>query len=82
LKPDSKQKYLQVEQRQLSYGFIFTICLFIYLSCNIKVNAWKGQYKICDKKIDMKFSISSLVSTLQLWCQAWYGSLRLISGSI
>jgi hypothetical protein len=36
-----KQKYLQVEQRQLSKGFIFAICLFIDLFCNIKVNAWK-----------------------------------------
>ena len=39
LKPDSKQKYLQVQQRQLSEGFIFAICQFKDLFCNICVNA-------------------------------------------
>jgi hypothetical protein len=34
LKPESKQKYLLVEQMQLS--FIFAICQFKYLFCNIK----------------------------------------------
>jgi hypothetical protein len=44
LKPYSKQKYLQVEQRQLSYEFIFTICLFIDLlsSPTAKLEGWYG----------------------------------------
>ena len=37
LKPESKQKYLLVEQMQLS--FIFAISQFKYLFCNIKGNA-------------------------------------------
>ena len=70
--------------------FIFAICQFKDLFCNIKVNAWK--------KVNVKYMISRLwhemfhiivpgisprpISALQLCCRAWYRSLGMIPGPI
>ena len=51
-KPDSKQKYLQVEQKQLSCGFIFSICQFKDLFCNI--------IALLEKKVTVKYVINRL----------------------
>jgi hypothetical protein len=88
-KPDSQQKYLQVEQRQLSQGFIFH---------NLSVQRSFLQYKSkCLEKVNVKYVIKRLwheifhidpginprhISALQLRCRACYGSLGLIPGPI
>ena len=51
-KPDSQQKYLQVEQRQLSQGFIFH---------NLSVQRSFLQYKSkCLEKVNVKYVIKRL----------------------
>jgi hypothetical protein len=71
-KPDSKQKYLQVEQKQLSCGFIFLICQFKDLFCNIKLflDMQKRTYcnKICDKVMYNTYCIVSFVLFVFILC--------------
>jgi hypothetical protein len=84
LKPDSKQKYLQVEHR------IYVRNLFVHRS----FLQYKSQ---CLEKVNVKYVIKRLwheifhmvlginprpISALQLRCRAWYGSLGLIPGPI
>jgi hypothetical protein len=90
LKPDSKQKYLQVEQRQLSSLRIYFRNLFVHRS----FLQYKSQ---CLEKVNVKYVIKRLwheifhmvpginprpITDLQLRCRAWYGSLGLIPGPI
>ena len=88
LKPDSKQKYLQVEQSQLSWGFIFAICHFKDLlqyksqwleKDNVKYVIKRSWHEIFDIVPGIN---PRPILALQLRCRAWYGSLGLIPGPI
>ena len=88
-KPDSKQKYLQVELK--------STLLRIYF-CNLSIQGSFLQYKSqCLEKVNVKYVIKRSwheifhivpgikprpISALQLCCRAWYGSLGLIPGPI